>query len=77
MRSRRYRTQSSLRYPLGASYLSKILLRRLLTSSSARFWLEQCSPVGKQVPCELLESAREVLAPATLGQEIFKSSLFT
>ena len=36
-------------------------------SSSARFWLEQCSPVGEQVRNELFESAREVLAPTTFG----------
>ena len=77
MRSRRFLTQTSLRYPLGGSYLSKILSRRLLTSSSARFWLEQCSPVGEQVPYEVSKSAREMLAPTVLGEEVLKLSLFT
>ena len=66
MRSRRYQTQSSLHYPLGEVYRSKILSRRLFTSSSARFWLEQCSPVGEQDPYKLLDSVREVLAPTSL-----------
>lgn len=51
----------------GAIYLTNILSRRPFTSSTARFWLED--------PCQLSNSANDVLASGSLRQGIARTGL--
>ena len=53
----------------GAIYLTNILSRRPLTSSSARFWLED--------PCQLSNSVSDVSASISLRQDIARTVLST
>ena len=69
--------QGSRRCPLGAIYMADILSRRLLTSSSARFWLEQDPSADEQNPCHFSDSASDILALGIRGQDIGKLGLLT
>lgn len=69
--------QGSRHGPLGAIYLSNILSRRLLTSLSARFCLEQEKSAGEQDPCQLTDPISDMLASRNLGQGMAKSGLLT